>query len=74
MWKLFYSLVNNTTIQTQGDKDVEIILQFGKQYYHPNTGRHIYTYQDFDKMEEKTFWLLLYSASFTPDDSVKCPI
>ena len=43
MWKLFYSLVNNTTIQTQGDKDVEIILQFGKQYYHPNTGRHIYT-------------------------------
>ena len=55
MWKLFYSLVNNTTIQKQGDKDVEIILQFGKQYYHPNTGRHIYTYQDFDEMEEKTF-------------------
>ena len=39
MWKLFYSLVKNTTIQTQGDKDVEIVLQFGKQYYHPNTGR-----------------------------------
>ena len=38
-----------------GDKDVEIILQFGKQYYHPNTGRHIYTYQDFDETEEKTF-------------------
>ena len=54
MWKLFYSLVNNTTIQTQGDKDVEIILQFGKQYYPPNTGRHTYTYQNFDKME-KTF-------------------
>ena len=22
-----------------GDKDVEIVLQFGKQYYYPNTGR-----------------------------------
>ena len=50
-----------------GDKDVEIILQFGKQYYQPNTGRHIYTYQDFDEMVEKTFGLLLYNASFTSE-------